>query len=94
MAQSFRAAMAKLAVLGHNRNDLVDCSAVVPKATSATGKPATFPATKGPQDLELSCRTERFPTLSTAREYSFYPIFPSCEIADFAFFSQLVLRRL
>ena len=94
MSQSFRAAMAKLAVLGHNRNDLVDCSAVVPKATPATGKPATFPATKGPQDLELSCRTERFPTLSTARECSFYSMILSCEVADFSFLLQLVLRRL
>ena len=68
MAQSFKAAMAKLAVLGHNPDDLVDCSAVVPKPKAGNGKPATFPATKGPQDLELSCTTERFPTLTTERE--------------------------
>ena len=94
MSQSFRAAMAKLAVLSHNRNDLVDCSAVVPKATPATGKPATFPATKGPQDLELSCRTERFPTLSTARECRILVGVTSCEVADLTSFPQLLLRRL
>ncbi|TBU25748.1 manganese peroxidase [Dichomitus squalens] len=65
MAQSFKAAMAKLAVLGHNADDLVDCSAVVPKPKPATGKPASFPATKGPKDLELSCTSKKFPTLTT-----------------------------
>ncbi|EJF56747.1 manganese peroxidase [Dichomitus squalens LYAD-421 SS1] len=65
MAQSFKAAMAKLAVLGHNAADLVNCSAVIPTPLPATGKPATFPATLGPDDLELSCTTEPFPSLTT-----------------------------
>ncbi|GJE87952.1 manganese peroxidase [Phanerochaete sordida] len=65
MAASFRAAMAKLAVLGHNRNSLIDCSDVVPQPKPAVNKPASFPASTGPQDLELSCNTERFPTLTT-----------------------------
>nr|BAC06186.1 manganese peroxidase isoform 2 [Phanerochaete sordida] len=64
MAASFRAAMAKLAVLGHNRNSLIDCSDVVPQPKPAVNKPATFPATKGPKDLELTCNA-RFPTLTT-----------------------------
>ncbi|EJF61826.1 manganese peroxidase 2 [Dichomitus squalens LYAD-421 SS1] len=63
MAQSFKAAMAKLAVLGHNADDLVDCSAVVPKPKLAVAVSAAFPATKGPDDLELSCNTSRFPNL-------------------------------
>nr|Q70LM3.1 RecName: Full=Manganese peroxidase 2; Short=MnP2; AltName: Full=Manganese peroxidase isozyme 2; Flags: Precursor [Phlebia radiata]CAD92854.1 manganese peroxidase precursor [Phlebia radiata] len=66
MATAFKNAVKKLAVLGHNRNDLVDCSAVVPVPKPATGTPATFPASTGPQDLELTCTTEPFPTLSTA----------------------------
>lgn len=64
MASSFKAAMAKLAILGHNRADLIDCSAVVPVPLPAVNKPASFPATTGPQDLQLSCATEKFPTLT------------------------------
>ncbi|OCH90881.1 manganese-dependent peroxidase precursor [Obba rivulosa] len=64
MAQSFKNAFAKLAVLGHNPDDLVDCSAVVPVPKPAVDKPATFPATTGPQDLQLTCTTEKFPTLT------------------------------
>nr|BAR45980.1 manganese peroxidase isozyme [Phlebiopsis crassa] len=66
MAASFKAAMAKLAVLGHNRNDLIDCSDVVPKPKPAVNTPATFPATTGPKDLQLTCDVLRFPTLKTA----------------------------
>ncbi|GJE85328.1 manganese peroxidase isoform 4 [Phanerochaete sordida] len=65
MASSFRAAMSKLAVLGHNRNSLIDCSDVVPQPKPAVNKPATFPASTGPQDLQLSCPTAKFPTLTT-----------------------------
>ncbi|GJE86712.1 manganese peroxidase isoform 4 [Phanerochaete sordida] len=65
MAASFRAGMAKLAVLGHNRNSLIDCSDVVPQPKPAVNKPATFPASTGPKDLELSCNILPFPTLST-----------------------------
>ncbi|KIP07900.1 fungal class II heme-containing peroxidase [Phlebiopsis gigantea 11061_1 CR5-6] len=64
MAASFKAAMAKLAVLGHDRADLVDCSDVVPAPKPAVGAPASFPATTGPDDLQLSCASEQFPTLS------------------------------
>ncbi|PSR77890.1 hypothetical protein PHLCEN_2v7670 [Hermanssonia centrifuga] len=67
MASSFRAAMAKLAVLGHNRNDLIDCSDVVPQAKPAVNKPATFPVTKSKADLELTCKSLKFPTLTTDR---------------------------
>ncbi|KAJ7484858.1 manganese peroxidase [Mycena galericulata] len=67
MAASFKAAMAKLAILGHNRAALIDCSDVVPKPAPSTGKPASFPATKSAKDLELTCLTERFPTLTTDR---------------------------
>lgn len=40
MAASFKAAMAKLAVLGHNRNDLIDCSDVVPATVKTPVKAA------------------------------------------------------
>nr|BAR45974.1 manganese peroxidase isozyme [Phlebiopsis crassa] len=65
MAASFKAAMSKLAVLGQNRADLIDCSDVVPVPKPAVNKPASFPATTGPQDLEISCAAQQFPTLTT-----------------------------
>jgi manganese peroxidase len=70
MASSFKAAMAKLAVLGHNPDDLIDCSDVVPAPSSGSVAPASFPATKGPADLELSCNSSTFPTLTQDRECS------------------------
>ena len=39
----FQAAFTKMTVLGHNVNDLIDCSEVIPQPPSFTGK-ATFPA--------------------------------------------------
>ncbi|EKM55998.1 uncharacterized protein PHACADRAFT_94399 [Phanerochaete carnosa HHB-10118-sp] len=77
MASSFKAAMSKLAILGHNRADLVDCSAVVPVPKPAVNKPASFPATTGPQDLELSCTTEKFPTL-TVDDGAYETVIPHC----------------
>ena len=65
MAASFKAAMAKLAILGNNREDLIDCSDVVPVPKPAVNKPASFPASTGPKDLELTCKALRFPTLTT-----------------------------
>ncbi|EIN05773.1 manganese peroxidase [Punctularia strigosozonata HHB-11173 SS5] len=67
MAASFKAAMAKLAVLGHSRNSLIDCSDVVPATIKATVKPAAFPATKAPADLEIACHARAFPTLTSDR---------------------------
>lgn len=41
MASRFKEAMSKMAVIGHNPADLIDCSAVVPKPVPALNKPAT-----------------------------------------------------
>ncbi|KAJ7211306.1 manganese peroxidase [Mycena pura] len=66
MAASFKQAMAKLAVLGQDRNKLIDCSDVVPSTVQAYVKPATFPATKTAKDLELVGKcSEPFPSLAT-----------------------------
>ncbi|GJE90619.1 manganese peroxidase isoform 3 [Phanerochaete sordida] len=65
MSASFKAAMSKLAVLGHNRNTLTDCSEIIPEPLPAVKKPATFPATTSAKDLQLTCRALRFPTLTT-----------------------------
>ncbi|KAJ7610048.1 manganese peroxidase [Mycena polygramma] len=65
MVSSFKAAMAKLAILGHKRSDLIDCSDVVPATVNTPVKPVSFPATKSVKDLELNCRSLKFPTLTT-----------------------------
>ncbi|KAJ6571268.1 manganese peroxidase [Mycena capillaripes] len=67
MALSFKAAMAKLAILGHNRANLIDCSDVVPATVRTPVKAASFPATKSVKDLELTCRILPFPSLTTDR---------------------------
>ncbi|KAJ7456124.1 manganese peroxidase [Mycena latifolia] len=65
MTSSFRAAMSKLAILGHKRSNLIDCSDVVPPTVRTAVKPASFPATKSARDLELTCNNLRFPSLTT-----------------------------
>jgi manganese peroxidase len=41
MQKSFKAAMSKLAILGHKRADLIDCSAVVPAPAGKVAKSAS-----------------------------------------------------
>ncbi|KAJ7760849.1 manganese peroxidase [Mycena maculata] len=66
MAVSFQLAMAKLAVLGHNPDDLVDCSNVVPAPSCTVQRRREgFPATKSAKDLELTCLILPFPSLTT-----------------------------
>ncbi|KIK52427.1 hypothetical protein GYMLUDRAFT_180143 [Collybiopsis luxurians FD-317 M1] len=65
MASRFKAAMAKMAIIGHNAEDLIDCSAVVPKPVPALKQATTFPATKSIRDVQQSCPLP-FPSLSTA----------------------------
>ncbi|KZS94218.1 manganese peroxidase [Sistotremastrum niveocremeum HHB9708] len=67
MASRFQAAMAKLAVIGQNTRELVDCSDVIPAALPAVKKPATFPAGTSEKDVERSCFATPFPTLSADR---------------------------
>jgi manganese peroxidase len=59
--------MSKMAIIGHNRKDLIDCSEAVPVPQSPVKKRATFPATKGIKDVEHVCQ-KPFPTLSTDRK--------------------------
>ncbi|KIJ42646.1 class II peroxidase [Sphaerobolus stellatus SS14] len=65
MASAFGAAMAKLAVIGQDTSKMIDCSEVVPIPKPATGKPATFPATKTNADIEQACASSPFPHLAT-----------------------------
>ena len=41
MMSNFQSAMAKLAVVGHNPDDLIDCSDVIPDPLPPLSKPAT-----------------------------------------------------
>ncbi|KAE9389238.1 manganese peroxidase [Gymnopus androsaceus JB14] len=65
MASRFQTAMKSMAIIGHNRDDLVDCSAVVPVPVPALKKPATFPATKSFKDIQQACDSLPFPSLTT-----------------------------
>ena len=56
--------MAKLAVLGQNVDDLVDCSDVIP-IPKPLNEAATFPAGLTHNDVEQACATTPFPTLAT-----------------------------
>ncbi|KAE9406781.1 manganese peroxidase [Gymnopus androsaceus JB14] len=64
MASKFKNAMSRLAVIGHNPNNLIDCSAVVPKPVPGLGKPATYPETKSFKDIQQSCILP-FPSLTS-----------------------------
>lgn len=67
MQSNFASAMAKLAVVGHNPKDLIDCSDLIPAAKPAVAKPATFPAGTTSQDVQQACASP-FPVLSTDGE--------------------------
>lgn len=49
----FKAAMAKLQILGQNTHRLIDCSDVVPVPASFAG-PIKFPASFSNKDLQLA----------------------------------------
>ena len=60
--QAFKAAFAKMTVLGHDINSLVDCSDVVPTPPPANSA-AHFPAGLSNADIEQACATAAFPIL-------------------------------
>ncbi|KAI0631001.1 manganese peroxidase 2 [Trametes polyzona] len=64
MQSAFKAAFRKMTVLGHNVNDLVDCSEVVP-TPPAPASNAHFPAGLSNKDIEQACSSTPFPTLPT-----------------------------
>ncbi|THH05588.1 hypothetical protein EW145_g4686 [Phellinidium pouzarii] len=79
MMSNFKSAMAKLAVVGHNPDDLIDCSDVIPAATPPVAKPATFPAGTSPSDLQLVCNSP-FPSLNTDPGQA--TVIPECPDGD------------
>ncbi|TDL17355.1 manganese peroxidase 1 [Rickenella mellea] len=62
MRQKFSAAMAKLAVLGQNVKNLIDCSEVIP-IPKANNVPPFLPAGKHQSDIAASCKATPFPSL-------------------------------
>ncbi|KAJ7916810.1 putative versatile peroxidase [Mycena leptocephala] len=59
----FRAAMSKMAIIGHNRANMVDCSDVIPVPKPVVGTPH-LPAGKTMADIEQACASSPFPSLT------------------------------
>ncbi|TDL20863.1 manganese peroxidase 2 [Rickenella mellea] len=64
MMSNFKSAMEKMALIGQDSSNFIDCSEAVPDPIAPNGKDATFPAGTGPEDLEQACASP-FPTLQT-----------------------------
>ncbi|KAI0318324.1 manganese peroxidase 1 [Amylostereum chailletii] len=63
MMNDFKAAMAKMTILGHDRSTLIDCSDVIPDPPALTTPSASFPAGLSAADVEQSCADTPFPSL-------------------------------
>ncbi|KAL0574215.1 hypothetical protein V5O48_007735 [Marasmius crinis-equi] len=76
MRQRFRAVMSKLAVVGQKREDLVDCSEVIPDVQEVLKQPF-LPAGKTMDNIEVACQESPFPTLTAdpGRETAVHPEF-------------------
>lgn len=64
LQSAFKAAFAKMTVLGQNTRELIDCSDVVPTPPAPASK-AHFPAGLTHRDVEQACFFVPFPTLPT-----------------------------
>ena len=61
--------MSKMAILGHNRADLFDCSEAIPDPLPPVDKATTYPAQKSFKDIQQVC-PKPFPSLATDRKCS------------------------
>ncbi|OBZ66199.1 Versatile peroxidase VPL2 [Grifola frondosa] len=66
MVSKFEKVMSKLAVLGHNPADLIDCSEVIPVPAAVKIAAVTLPAGKSRADVQAACAATPFPRLSAA----------------------------
>ncbi|RDX54993.1 manganese peroxidase 1 [Lentinus brumalis] len=66
MVSKFEAVMSKLAVLGQNPRNLVDCSDIIPVPANTKLPPPTLPAGKSLADIEVACAATPFPAISAA----------------------------
>ena len=64
LQSAFKAAFLKMTVLGHDINQLIDCSDVVP-TPPAPASTAHLPAGLTHNDIEQACASTPFPTLPT-----------------------------
>jgi hypothetical protein len=64
MTSQFKAAMAKLQVLGQNTHLLTDCSDVIPTPAPFAG-PIKYPASFSRAQIQQACHAQPFPVLST-----------------------------
>ncbi|KAF8155406.1 manganese peroxidase 1 [Crassisporium funariophilum] len=64
MTSQFKAAMAKLQVLGQDTSKLIDCSDVVPVPQPFAG-PIKFPASFSQADVQIACPQIPFPSIAT-----------------------------
>lgn len=65
MAAEFKAAMAKLAVIGQDSSRFIDCTEALPQVvTTSVAQVAHFPATKTQSDVEQACHASPFPALT------------------------------
>ncbi|KAI0342746.1 short manganese peroxidase [Trametopsis cervina] len=62
---AFKAAFQKLAVLGNDPSQMVDCSDLIPEPPTLKVTAAHFPAGLTNADVEQACATTPFPTLSS-----------------------------
>ncbi|KAI0061053.1 manganese peroxidase isozyme precursor [Artomyces pyxidatus] len=65
MVSKFESVMKRLATVGHNPADLIDCSEVIPIPKPANFGAATLPAGSSLSDIDASCAATPFPTLKT-----------------------------
>ncbi|KAK1225251.1 fungal class II heme-containing peroxidase [Marasmius sp. AFHP31] len=63
MQSEFQAAMDKLSTLGQDRNQLIDCSEVIPDPPSLSANPH-LPAGLSMNDIEQACNSAPFPSLA------------------------------
>ncbi|KAF5312917.1 hypothetical protein D9619_003812 [Psilocybe cf. subviscida] len=66
MTSQFKAAMAKMQVLGQNAHLLTDCSDVIPIAKPFAG-PIKYPASFSQAQIQQACHSQPFPKLSTVK---------------------------
>lgn len=52
LQSAFAAAFKRMSVIGHDINQMIDCSEVIPEPKPGSGKPATLPAGKTMNDIE------------------------------------------
>jgi len=74
MAQNFAAGINKLALLGQNSANLLDCTEVIANAPPATQKQAFFPAGQTHSNIEQGCASQLFPTTLITKTGAFTPI--------------------